>query len=237
MRAFALSLLIAAAPMLLITGCGGSEAPRATPHQPARALTERQLQARLLTPSDLPSGFLRSRDDRQHGADVHADSPGCQRILGADGDDAARQAQAFYENGAPPVAGNDGAAYRDLLLHESLFSADKADSVQRHFAAMRAALDRCGHATITGAGFRAPMTLRHESLAGLGDETLAYALRGRFIAAGMTVPASGHLVGARVGNAGALLFTFGVGRRSGMHIAAVARRAVRRLTSGPPPAG
>ena len=65
-----------------------------------------------------------------------------------------------------------------------------------------AALDRCRHVTIAGAGFRAPMKLRPESLADLADETLAYALRGRFIAAGMTVPASGHLVGVRVANTG-----------------------------------
>jgi hypothetical protein len=236
MRAFAVSLLIAAALLLLVTGCGGSDAGRATPDHQARPLTERQLQARLLTLGDLPSGFLKSRDDSKHGADVQAESPDCERILDGDGDDAAGRAEAFYENGAPPVAGKDGAAYRDLMLHESLFS-DAADSVQRDFAAMRRALDRCRRVTIAGAGFRAPMTLRHESFADLGDETLAYALRGRFLAAGMTVAASGHLVGVRAGNAGAVLFTFGLGRRSGSDIAAVTSRAVRRLTSGPSATG
>jgi hypothetical protein len=236
MRALAVSLLIAAAPLLLITGCGGSDAPRATPHQQARPLTERQLRARLLTPSDLSTDFFKSRDDRQHGAGVHADSPACQRILGGDVDDAEARAEALYENGAPPVGGKAGAAYRDLMLRESLFSAS-ADSVERDFAAMRAALDRCRHVTIAGPGFRAPMTLRPESFADLGDETLAYALRGRFNAAGMTVPTSGHLVGVRVANAGAVLFTFGLGRRSGRDIAAVTRRAVHRLTSGRPAAG
>ena len=179
---------------------------------------------------------LKGRDDSEHGAGVDADSPGCQRIVGGDGDDAAARAEALYENGAPPVGGKEGGAYRDLLLGESLFS-DKADSVQRDFAAMRRALDGCRHVTIAAPGLRAPMTLRPESFADLGDETLAYALRGRFIAAGMTVPASGHLVGVRVGNAGAVLFTFGLGRRSGRDIAAVTRRALRRLTSGRPDAG
>ena len=236
MRALALSLLIAAALLLLVAGCGGSDAGRATCHQPARPLTERQLRARLLTPGDLPSGFFESRDHSEHGSDVHADSPRCQRILGADGDDAARQAEAFYVNGAPPVAGGHGGAYRDLTLRESLFS-DKPDSVRRDFAAMRRALDRCRQVTIVEAGLRAPMTLRRESFADLGDETLAYALRGRLLAAGMTVPANGQLVGVRVANAGAVLLTFGLGRRSGRDIEAVTRRAVRRLTSGPPASG
>jgi hypothetical protein len=235
MRAFALSLLIAAAALLLITGCG-ADAARATRHHHARPLTERQLQARLLTPSDLPSGYFKSRDDSEHGGDIHADNPHCERILGGDSDDAAGRAEAFDENGGPPVAGEDGAAYRDLLLRESLLSA-AADNVHRHFAAMRRALGRCRHVTISGAGFRASMTLRHESFADLGDETLAYALRGRFIAAGMTVPASGQLVGVRAGNAGAVLFTFGLGRRSGTDIEAVTRTAVSRLTSGPPATG
>jgi hypothetical protein len=236
MRALTLSLLTAAALLLLTTGCGGSDAERATADHHPGPPTERQLRARLLTPGDLPSGFVKSRDDSEHGADIHAASPGCQRILGGDGDDAAAQAQAFYENGAPPVAGGHGGAYRDLMLHESLFS-DTADSVVRDFAAMRRALDRCRHLTITQAGFRAPMTLRRESFADLGDETLAYALRGRFLAAGMTVPTSGQLVGVRVANAGAVLLTFGLGRRSGRDIEAVTRRAVRRLTSGPPATG
>ena len=179
---------------------------------------------------------LKGRDDSEHGAGVDADSPGCQRIVGGDGDDAAARAEALYENGAPPVGGKEGGAYRDLLLGESLFS-DKADSVQRDFAAMRRALDRCRQVTIAGAGFRAPMTLRRESFADLGDETFAYALRGRFLAAGMTAPSSGQLVGVRVGNAGAVLLTFGLGRRSGRDIEAVTRRAVRRLTAGPAAAG
>ena len=236
MRALTRSLLIAAALLLLIAGCGGSEAGRATSHQPAGPLTERQLAARLLTPSDLPFDFFKSRDDREHGADAHAHSPGCQRILRGDGDDAAARAEVLYENGGPPVSGDDGGAYRDLLLRESLFS-DKPDNVERDFAAMRRALDRCRHVTITGTGFRAPMTLRPESFADLGDETLAYALRGRFITADTTVPASGQLVGVRVANARAVLFTFGLGRRSGTDIAAVTRSALRRLTSGRPAAG
>jgi hypothetical protein len=236
MRAFAVSLLIAAAPLLAVTGCGGSDAGRATSHQPARPLTERQLRVRLLAPSDLSFDFFKSRDASDHGADVHADSLDCRRILGGDVDVAAVRAEVLYENGGPPVGGKDGAAYRDLMLRESLFSAS-ADSVKRDFVTMRAALDRCRHVTIAGPGFRAPMTLRGESFAHLGDETAAYALRGRFIAAGMTVPASGHLVGVRIGNAGAVLFTFGLGRRSGRDIAAVTRRAVRRLTSGAPATG
>ena len=235
MRAFALSLLIAAALLLLVTGCG-SDAGRATPRHHVRPLTERQLQARLLTVGDLPSAYFKSRDDSQHAADVHADSPGCQRILGGDGHDAAGQAEALFENGAPPVAGKDGAAYRDLMLRESLFS-DKAGRVRRDFAVMRRALDRCRRVTIAGRGFRAPMTLRGESFADLGDETLAYALGGRFRAAGMTVPASGQLVGVRVANAGVVLFTFGLGRHSGTDIESVTRTAVRRLTSGRPAAG
>jgi hypothetical protein len=236
MRALTLSVPITAALLLLTTGCGGSGAGRATPHHHARPLTKRQLRARLLTPSDLSFDFFKSRDDSQHGGDVHADSPGCQRIVGGDVDVAAARAEVFYENGGPPVGGKDGAAYRDLMLRESLFS-DKADRVERDFAVMRRALDRCRHVTVAGPGFRAPMTPRRESFADLGDETLANALRGRFIAAGMTVPASGHLVGVRVGNAGAVLFTFGLGRRSGSDIAAVTSRAVRRLTSGPSATG
>jgi hypothetical protein len=242
MRALTLSLLIAAALLLFVSGCGGSDqgpAPRdrdAPPtgsarRQPAGRLTERQLQARLLTPSDLPSNFVKSRDDSDDDADVQADSPGCERILGGHGDDAARRAEAVYENGGPPERGN-----RVLLLQESVFS-DAADNVERDFAAMRRALDGCRRVTIAGAGFRASMTLRRESFADLGDETLAYALRGRFIAAGMTVPTSGRLVGVRVGNAGAVLFTFGLGRRGGRDVQAVTRRAVRRLTSGRPLAG
>ena len=236
MRALTLSLLIAAAPLLLIAGCGGSGAGRATPHHHARPLTKRQLRARLLTPSDLSFDFFKSRDDREHGADIQAHSPGCERILRGDGDDAAGRAEVFYENGGPPVAGDDGGAYRDLMLRESLFS-DAADGVERNFAAMRRALDRCRHVTITGAGFRAPMTLRPEPFAELGDETLAYVLRGRFITADITVPASGQLVGVRVANARAVLFAFGLGRRSGRDIEAVTRRAVRRLAPGRPAAG
>jgi hypothetical protein len=219
-------LLLAAALLLLLTGCGGSDAGRATPHQHARPLTERQLQARLLTLGDLPSGFVKSRDasDDDTG-DVHAGSPACERIVGGDGDDATAQAEAFYEN-----------SDRVLMLQESLFS-DAADSVQRDFAAMRRALDRCRRITIAEAGFRASMTLRRESFADLGDETLAYAVRGRLIAAGITLPTSGHLVGVRVGNAGAVLFTFGLGRRTGRDVQAVTRRAVGRLTSGAPATG
>ena len=222
MRAFALFPLIAAALLLLLTGCSGSGAERATHHQHARPLTERQLQARLLTLGDLPSGFVKSRDasDDDTG-DVHAGSPACERIVGGDGDDATAQAEAFYEN-----------SDRVLMLQESLFS-DEADSVGRDFAAMRRALDGCRRIRIAEAGFRASMTLRRESFADLGDETLAYAVRGRLIAAGITLPTSGHLVGVRVGNAGAVLFTFGLGRRGSRDIEAVTRRAVRRLTSGP----
>ena len=81
------------------------------------------------------------------------------------------------------------------------------------------------------------MTLRPEPFAELGDETLAYVLRGRFITADITVPASGQLVGVRVANARAVLFAFGLGRRSGRDIEAVTRRAVRRLAPGRPAAG
>lgn len=196
---------IALTAMVTATACGGGDttddvavaaspgASSASPSAPAPALlSEADLQARLLTLEDLPTGFVVSEptaaDEEEPG--LVSSDPRCQAYLDASGSESTAPSAATAEFESPDTF---------EFLTEDVESYDGQDA-QASFGEARTGLAACS--TLTVEGLEGDITVQQQSFgADLGDDTVAVRMDGEVdLGDGQLAPFGGNIVAVRLEN-------------------------------------
>lgn len=203
-----------------ITSQEGSEVEEdEAPTSSAEAqLTKAQIDAALLTASDLPSGWAESPAEADEDSEDTIEPTRCQDVIAAldvDSDDAAAEGEANF---------NKGGAFGTIMSETISSYADEvdADVVQK----IADAFSECPSFTSTDAdGEVSQVTVSPMSFANLGDQTLAVAMS--FESSMFTV--SVNVAYVVIGHNVLALIHGGVGGSDGAELEKLAKLAVSKL--------
>jgi hypothetical protein len=226
--------------LLALSACGGGDAddtaspspttasPSPTEEASAVVLSEEELEARLLTLDDLPSGFVRSavEDDttteEDEGPGLTSENTECQAFLEAAEDStAASTASVAFESDEGAFVQEDLESYEDDGAEQSLSSA-------------REGLAACDNVSL--ADTESTLTVQEESFEDYGDETLAARFTGEVdFGDGQTVEFVGHVVSVRVVNNVINLTVFSFAGADVVDVEELVEVAVEKFTSAATP--
>lgn len=237
------SVALALTALLALTACGGgngdggddaasSGSASASPSPTPRAvlLTEAELQARLLTLEDLPTGFVVSEpvdptaEEEEPG--LTSSDPTCQAYLDS----------ADSESTAPSAAVAEFENPDSLEFITEDLESYEGDAAQSSFAEARTSLAACRTLTLEGA--EGEITVQQQSFgADLGDEVMAVRMDGEVdLGDGELLPFSGNIVAVRLENNVVAVTIFAIGGQL-VDTEEVVRTAVRKFQAGEGGAG
>jgi hypothetical protein len=234
-------LLPLAAGVLLFAGgataCGSTDSGtkgKSTAASPsAKIPTADELQKRLLTVSDMPTGYSAKAQATSGPGDspapedsssLSATTAECAQLFNqfdAESSSATSQGQATVKFQKSPTG---------PFVTETLESYTDAAGLQKDMARVREAVDKCHDFSMKeDDGSEVKMTFSAASFPKMGDETVAFQLGARVTTSGRSLSVGGYMVAVRDGNVVTTIIAYGLPSVDATEVETITKKAVEKV--------
>jgi hypothetical protein len=235
-------LLPLAAGVLLFAGaataCGptdsGTKGNSTAASPSAKIPTADELQKRLLTLSDMPTGYSAKAQETSGPGDSPA--PQDSSSLSATTADCAQLFNQFDAQSSSGTSQGEATVKFEKsttgpFVTETLESYPDAAGLQKDLARLRDAVDKCHDFSMKeDDGSEVKMTVSAASFPKMGDETEAFQVGATVTNSGRSVTLGGYLVYVRVGNVVTTIVAYGLPRVDATEVGTITKKSVEKVT-------